>query len=886
MAVIIENFNIVAPARVALIESVDDPDIELAQFEARNPGAERATFKVFLVDSVPGVLGISAISSGSLAPNTSTPAILRFTPLRGNTGIGFHDLKIIEEESPGSPEKVLGTLRIEIFDSRLPEKGKIGGRVTRANGSPFEGVIIQIGGTLKVTDSSGIYLFQELEPGNYQVRATKQGFTSQEKSAALSAGEEKAVNFVMQEVEEPPEEPEPEPPDFIAGLQQGIDDFLAGLLENPWVAAYRDLLDFLTENFGINLAAPGEPENKVIWIGVGQASPQFQAAGLGVAAETEMSRVALTKAIPKMLAEATRNPANFSRAVQELGVTRMNLLYENLLRFPGLEGSRVIAQINIGLAQHAAAGGPWAGFLKSKLGTILAALGAVATGIFAVTALPNLFLMTTFARTEIPQNLNFAMKPLQDTIESLFFTLDSQIRQGDVTGARTTAAALDTAILSLNEFVETGAFVGIPVSQILQEASHLQITRDTIILLRTKLDQTITEHGIEAPTAENKITFTIEPGNFELLLPPFSQSAISPLVLFVPKGNYSGTIRAPGFKSFNFNVFESQFPNAAVTKALEPEEEEIPQDEGRITYRAVNATTGEDLFVDWFIDGELRKSSSTFAEIQMPAGKAFETEARRDGFVTGLDVFVLVPGINPTQTLRLQALPPEDGGPAAKGLLKVNANIPAVVTIPGQPQKTTPAEYELSPGTFFASLRPETDPELYETLDAQRAFVRSGETATISVIFTRSTTPPEAPPAAMGQLRVEATPSARVIIAGITESEFTPVTLDLLPGSYDVVLQSEGFGQEIRRAFIRANEETVISAVLEELPEAGDPTPKPFINVISRPPIAKIIINGIFTGKWTTDRVFLRPGTYILRLEKSGFLPFEQEFTIPGAQNG
>jgi len=825
---------------------------------------DEGTYRVYVKNRESGqsISGAAVSIDGVGTRQTGSDGKANFTLRNGNyvarvSATGFNSTTINLNYTQ-APTTVTATISLSPAPPEPPATGEIRVRVLDGNQNPFPGVPVQVGITMKTTGSDGRVSFPGETPGSHNVTATKQGFIGQTRSVNVPANGYVSIDIFLLPVEE--EMPLPGEPGFAEFLRSTIVPIIQGQFALPGT-----ILTYLETNFNAFIEYFIDLPDELDLIG-GPAGLLFLFIPLGTSSKLKTTAKVGQKILPlsegvinnsadDIIALARSTPKTILDAFKALTTTQKTELHKNLLRQGrrGLDASDAVLAIT------------WDNVTTKKgvFETLIREWKTI-VGIAGLIAGINTMLVWF--------NMDNVPFLLRDPV-------DRAIRDG----------RLDEAQTSLNWW----KFVTENVSSLIVDFSvpnaitfgafgqSFDAVNQEIIAFQADIDNARgEEQQPDEPGEEPRITFTVEPEVFELALPPYSQTAISPMTLFVPPANYSGKISAPGFEEFSFNIFDNQFPNAAVNVALTPLEEEIPDDQGNITYHAVNNATGEQIFVDWFVDEAIVKSSSSFLEIVKPAGTAIEVEAKKDGYTTALDVIVLNQGPNPTQTLRLQALLPEEGGPQPKGLLKVVSDVPAIITITGQPQKTTPAQFELDAGTYQISARPETNPELYAPQSVKTAFVSVGETTTISLTFERVDAPTQPPTTSTGILRIETFPSAKVEIAAETMSETTPIDLNLLPGQYDVVLSAPGFQTEIRRTFINVGETAVISEVLTELPLEEAPELKTFIDIASNPSGAKIVINGGFTGKWTSDRIFLKAGDYNLRLEKDGFIPFETVITI------
>lgn len=232
---------------------------------------------------------------------------------------------------------------------------------------------------------------------------------------------------------------------------------------------------------------------------------------------------------------------------------------------------------------------------------------------------------------------------------------------------------------------------------------------------------------------------------------------------------------------------------------------------------------------------------------------------------------------NETRNINVILEPITPPTPAGKGIIKIKTDPGNVdVYIAGTKIGTTDDEgyldLEVDPGTYEITFKKEGYYDETKTM-----FIKEGEVKTLAVTLKPVSELPPTAPKVFGYLTIESSPSARIFIGGKDTGFITPHTFELEPGTYDIRLEATGYYPEEAVAFVKEGETTRIS---KELKEVVVPEKKFKVEVNSDPSGAKILVNGMFTGKWTPDYVILYEGTYQIRVEKSGYLPAEQTITL------
>lgn len=124
-----------------------------------------------------------------------------------------------------------------------------------------------------------------------------------------------------------------------------------------------------------------------------------------------------------------------------------------------------------------------------------------------------------------------------------------------------------------------------------------------------------------------------------------------------------------------------------------------------------------------------------------------------------------------------------------------------------------------------------------------------------------------------GKVFVTSTPdSALILVNGVSQSKFTPDTVQLDPGTYQITLRRSAYRDTTITVSVVANQTTVPARVTL--------TASSF-QINSTPAGARVILNGANTGLVTPANVTLLPGTNTIRLEAES--RYDSTFTIVGA---
>jgi len=122
-----------------------------------------------------------------------------------------------------------------------------------------------------------------------------------------------------------------------------------------------------------------------------------------------------------------------------------------------------------------------------------------------------------------------------------------------------------------------------------------------------------------------------------------------------------------------------------------------------------------------------------------------------------------------------------------------------------------------------------------------------------------------------GRLEVNCNVEAEILVGGQETAKTTPAGLDLTQGIYTITLRAEGYVQKSTTTLVKAGETTMVSLQLQAVEAPPIQTRLAKVSIQSEPIGAKILVNGVFTGKFTPDSVLLEAGDYEISLAKSGY---------------
>lgn len=119
-----------------------------------------------------------------------------------------------------------------------------------------------------------------------------------------------------------------------------------------------------------------------------------------------------------------------------------------------------------------------------------------------------------------------------------------------------------------------------------------------------------------------------------------------------------------------------------------------------------------------------------------------------------------------------------------------------------------------------------------------------------------------------------------------TVNEATPVRIDMPTGAHRVKVVRDGFEPWEREVTVRPNRVTPVMADLTPVPPPPRYVPVGALEIRTEPGLARIFLDGKEIGRsQETPRTPVRlekmaPGSYVVRVEKEGFQPFEERYDV------
>ncbi|KKN23845.1 hypothetical protein LCGC14_0900750 [marine sediment metagenome] len=616
----------------------------------------------------------------------------------------------------------------------------------------------------------------EVSPGEHNIKVSGiEGYVETQATMTAIAGQTVSLNIPMaptptEEIPEPTPTPTPTEPAPFTPFAQLLQHVLGEVPE--WWKPIDDFSRWATDTFGLDFGRTLSAEDrakfeelgistKILFIGGPMSIQQVGATTAGKTL-TQMTAGEI-KALARTDPGAIRVAWNKMPASIRLG------LHTILQKTPlGQEASDAIFSIT----------GP--ALQQQGIARLTDTISAIWKPIAFVGALVGLKEAVSWFHKELPEVIGF---PLRDLVR------DEKWEEA----ARILPVYKNLVGIATTFFRNTGfeALLGLPIWQGYADAYDAQVS---------VWEKEISE-GLAAGQPDTSITVnTNEDPALASIAAIFLQKT-TPFTINIAPGSYDLTVEKEGFKPRTVRIFPKEGTNTPVTVDLDPISPEITPRAGRLEIAAYDKKTNTPALASFFVNDRLEKATAHAIALDMVPG-AYEIRVEAFGFKVWTDTVLVEEGVD----------------------TKVRAELekPAI----------TPPEI------------PPEEPPLGQI-------------------------PPEEPQ--KGRLEVSANTQAQIFIGGTDSGFKTPHSFDLTQGIYSVTLEAKGFISRSTTTLIKAGETSNVSLELQatDAPLVTQKLAK--VSIQSEPSSAKILVNGVWTKKYTPDSVLLEAGDYEIALSKSGF---------------
>jgi len=384
------------------------------------------------------------------------------------------------------------------------------------------------------------------------------------------------------------------------------------------------------------------------------------------------------------------------------------------------------------------------------------------------------------------------------SMDNLLFALNGGIagliQQGAAKEAIERIKASKETMLILFENPIWRGMANIFTAGIWQQAYEAEFLRleDLEIQARNKLEAT--EVG--------EIAVTTDPARAVITVNGTLHTFPSPTVVSkLPPGKYTVKLELDGHIDHEELVNVKAQEQAKIEHTFSVLPGEITARAGRLEITIFDKKTGASLIGSFFINDRLEKEVSHALALDLIPGpveiriEAFGYKTWEDVQVVDLDTTTKVIAELDKFIIQVPELPPEAPSLGEEpptepktGRLEVNSNTTANILIGGvDTGKKTPSGFNLSQGIYSVTLEAEGFISRGTT-----TLIKTGETSTVSLELTAVDVPP--PTRRLAKVSIQSEPSsAKILVNGVWTKQYTPDSVLLEAGDYEITLTKSGF---------------------------------------------------------------------------------------------
>jgi len=424
--------------------------------------------------------------------------------------------------------------------------------------------------------------------------------------------------------------------------------------------------------------------------------------------------------------------------------------------------------------------------------------------IFAITEIPQLFLMSQFARNQIMEeyggdytNISIALGKLEKQFESHGYTLRDAVKEGRLEDAFNSLTTQKGIVEEYTKFANSKRAE-------LEKAG----VWDVIDVTMDSLNTIVTDNLKSISASIESETGVLKMGKFVLDLSPSTGFLRTPSEEFVvssgdtislPSGAPTIVYEAEGFQPKSKSLVSKEGVTETVGFILDKLPETITAGAGRLQILIYDDLTGAPISATLIIDGRI-ESFTLHAYVLDLKPSAYELRLEKAGYDFYTDTIAITEGEITALVVRMKKvpelvlpeepeLPPEiEPDVPEKGTLEVNANVTASIFIAGaDTEKKTPTNLVLTPGVYSVTLKAEGYLNKSTT-----AYVNAGEVRRISLTLASVDEP--TPKLLLAKVTCDSSPTgAKILINGEWTKKYTPDVVLLEAGEYLLEMTKSGY---------------------------------------------------------------------------------------------
>ena len=381
-----------------------------------------------------------------------------------------------------------------------------------------------------------------------------------------------------------------------------------------------------------------------------------------------------------------------------------------------------------------------------------------------------------------------------------------------------------------------------------------------------------------------KITLVTDPANVHIHTTGLDLDVITPWSEVVAQGTYEMVVSKAGYISQTVFFYCSRRMEYTNNIILKPQEAGPSTTEATLNVSIYDSVTSSPLAANLYVDNTLQSYHLSAYSLNLSTG-THQLRAEEEGYVTkSIQTASLVAGETYSQRIDLD----KTTAPSpVKGTLTIkiidagtDAAKAAYVYLNGTQQSGHYSSYSLSLDAGIYTVKV-SESGYYDSTASATVYSGQETVKTVSLLSEKEIPPPQPPPQpTQGVVSITTVPSkARIYINEILQAYLSPQRYGLDAGTYVFKVTKDGYEDYVETINVEAGKQYARTYVLKEITTTPQQTAWK-VSILSTPSGAKILVNYEVTGKYTPDYVILNPGTYTIRVEKTGYYPAEKEITL------
>ena len=402
--------------------------------------------------------------------------------------------------------------------------------------------------------------------------------------------------------------------------------------------------------------------------------------------------------------------------------------------------------------------------------------------------------------------------------------------------------------------------------------------------LKKQCEDALAEIPPGVGVGQSLITLITDPAAVHVKTTIFDEDVTTPKSWIVNQATYDVIVTAPGYIERKVTYYcTRRLPYEQNITLLRSEEEPLPN-QGIVNVSIYDAEGNYPMNAAIYVDDVLEGTAFTTLQLILDEG-THTIRAEASGYITQSKSVTVAAGS--TQEIKFSMVksavtPPPETTPT-QGTLSISIYeaatgnpLAANLSVDGILESYVSNAYKIVKEQGVHSFKIEKSGYISEEF----SYNIVAQTEASKVVYLRQAAPPPPPEAITGIVSIATVPSgARIYINEILQPYLSPQRYEMDAGTYVFKVTKEGYEDYSETLKVEEGKQYARTYVMKGIVTTPQQTAWK-VSILSTPSGAKILVNYEVTGKYTPDYVILNPGTYTIRVEKTGYYPAEKEITL------